>query len=99
MDFPWELPEGDVPSRTSEETNSCSEEAKALRNGQHQPWLVSICPEVPDGLTQLPLRMNKELLQPRPLLSLDSRNSLVGVLDSQRTRAETPELNPTFLCP
>lgn len=44
-DFPQELCEGDVSSRTPEETDSSSEEAKAPRNRQHQHQLWSIlCP-------------------------------------------------------
>lgn len=108
-DFPRELCEGDVSSRTPKETSSSCEEAQAPRQGQHQCWLWSIlCPSVwrcpmgwsgADVPTQLPLRMNKELFQPCLLLSLDPRYSLVGALDSQKTGVKTPELHPTFLCP
>lgn len=48
-----------------------------------------------DVRTQLPFRMSKELFQPCLLLSLDPRYSLVGVLGSQRTRADILDLDPT----
>lgn len=48
-----------------------------------------------DVRTQLPFRMSKELFQPCLLLSLGPRYSLVGVLGSQRARADIPELDPT----